>query len=192
MTVTPARRWKRLEYERMIECGVFMPDDRVELINGLLVLREPQNAAHFNAVRRGTVALQRVFGRGWEIRPGGPLALDDSSEPEPDLAAVPGDMDDYARQHPERPPALIVEVSLSTLAFDREYKSSLYARAGVLDYWIVNLVDHVVEVRRRPVRDDGGQFGFAYEELIIVGTDGSIAPLAVPTGIVHIADLLPR
>src|SRR5215471_11557922 len=119
----PTRRLRRVEYECLVERGLFQPDDRIE---GLLVVREPQSAPHVVALQLVQRALQRAFGDGWNIRPAGPLALDEDSEPEPDLAAVPGDPRDYAGAHPACP-GLVVEVSLTSLAFDREYKSSLYA-----------------------------------------------------------------
>ncbi len=89
------------------------------------------------------------------------MALDDESEPEPDISVVAGDPRDYRDAHPQRP-ALVVEVALSRLSFDREHKGSLYARAGIADYWIVNLPDRRVEVYRDPVPDAGAVFGWRY------------------------------
>ena len=149
----PTRRLRRLEYECLVERGLFEPDDRIELIDGLMVVREPQSAPHLVAVQLAQRALERAFGNGWNVRPAGPVALDEDSEPEPDLAVVPGDPREYVGGHPARP-ALVAEVSLTRLVFDREYKSSLYARAAIVDYWIVNLVDRVLEVRRRPITSD--------------------------------------
>jgi hypothetical protein len=82
-------------------------------------------------------------------------------------------------------------VSLTRLAFDREYKSSLYARAAIVDYWIVNLVDRVLEVRRRPMTSDAAPYGWTYEELIVLGPDASLTPLAAPFASILVADLLP-
>ena len=74
-----------------------------------------------------------------------PLALDALSEPEPDVSVVPGSWRDYDTDHPQSP-VLVVEVADATLAFDRDDKASLYARAGVADYWIVNLPDRRLEL----------------------------------------------
>ncbi len=186
----PTRALRRIEYECLVERGLFGADDRIELIDGVLVLREPQSASHFTAIRRGQRALQRAFGAGWDVRPAGPVALDDHSEPEPDLAVVPGTVEDYAHAHPSRA-VLVVEVSSTSLAFDRQYKSSLYARAGVTDYWIVNLVDRVLEVRRRPVTSDAAPYAWAYEELIVLGPAGVVTPVAAPFASIPVADLLP-
>jgi Uma2 family endonuclease len=186
----PTRRLRRVEYECLVERGLFEPDDRVELIDGLLVVREPQNAPHLVALQLAQRELQRAFGDGWNVRPAGPVALDEDSEPEPDLAVVPGDPRDYVGGHPARP-ALVVEVSLTRLDFDREYKASLYARAAIVDYWIVNLVDRVVEVRRRPITSDAAPYGWTYENMSMLGADASVTPLAAPFASIRVADLLP-
>ena len=118
------------------------------------------------------------------------MALDDDSEPEPDIAVVAGGPRDYLDAHPARP-ALVVEVAYTSVAFDREHKSSLYARAGVADYWIVNLVERVLEVRRRPVPSTTAPYGWTYEALEMFGPDDAVAPLAAPSSPVAVADLLP-
>src|SRR6266436_1675050 len=104
------RRWTRIEYDRLIEAGFFRPGDPVELLGGQMVVAEPQGSRHFAALRATQEALRAVFGAGWEIRGRGPLALDDESEPEPDLAAVPGTFRDYRAAHPSSP-SLVIEIS---------------------------------------------------------------------------------
>lgn len=184
------RRWRRLEYERLVEAGFFPPGDRIELLAGHLVVAEPQGSGHFATIRAVEEALRAAFGRGWEVRAQGPLALDDDSEPEPDVAVVPGSFLDYTRQHPSRP-VLVVEVSESSLMLDREHKGSVYARGGVADYWIVNLVGRVLEVYREPTRDPDAPFGWRYAALHTLGRERSIAPLALPHVAVRVSDLLP-
>ena len=122
-------RFSRIEYDRLIAKGAFDAGQRVELLGGRLVVREPQGSPHATAIGLGLDALRAAFDSGWSVRVQLPIALDDESEPEPDLAVVPGGPRDYARAHPTRP-VLIVEVSESTLDLDREHKGSLYARAG--------------------------------------------------------------
>src|SRR5207247_10672957 len=119
------------------------------------------------------------------------VALDDESEPEPDVMVVAGQIRGHRDAHPERA-ALVVEVALSSLAFDRRHKGSLYARAGVADYWIVNLVDRVVEVRRRPAPDPGADFGAAYQDIELARPGATLTPLAKPAARVAVADLLPQ
>ncbi|MBI2203793.1 MAG: Uma2 family endonuclease [Candidatus Rokubacteria bacterium] len=186
----PTRRWKRAEYERLVELGMFQPDDRLELVDGLLVLRERQTPPYATTVAVAREAIRKAFGPGWLTRAHGPVALDDDSEPEPDITVVAGAPRDYLDAHPARP-VLIVEVALTTLALDREYKSSLYARAGIPDYWIVNLVDHVLEVRRGAVTSEGAPYAWAYESLTMLGPADSITPLAAPFASIPIANLLP-
>ncbi len=123
------RRWTRLEYERLIEHGFFQPGDPVELVGGALIVAEPQGSTHFTSIQLVDEVLRAGFGRGWVVRVQGPIALDDESEPEPDVAVVPGRPRDYVSAHPARP-VLVVEISESSLALDREVKGSLYARAG--------------------------------------------------------------
>ena len=112
------RRFTRAEYDRLIELGVFQPDEDIELIGGELIVAEPQGAPHYTAIRKTAKALEAAFGPGWDVRMEGPIGLDDESEPEPDVAVVPGSLDDYAREHPSRP-VLTVEIAESSLALDR-------------------------------------------------------------------------
>ena len=186
----PTRGIRRVEYDHLVECGLFSPDDRIELIDGLLVFREPQSSPHMVAVQLVHAALQGAFGPGWNVRQSGPVALDEDSEPEPDIAVVPGSPRDYVTGHPAQP-VLVVEVSLSRLRFDREYKGSLYARAGVTDYWIVNLVDRVLEVRRGITSSAAAPYGWTYAELTVLDAASIVAPLAAPLSVVSVADLLP-
>jgi Uma2 family endonuclease len=192
MATYPTRitRWTRAEYDRAIELGVFQPGDRVELIGGELMVAEPQSAEHYTAVRKCTRALEAAFGPGWEVRSEGPIGLDDESEPEPDVAVVPGTLDDYRHAHPSRP-VLTLEICLSSLAADRERKGSLYARAGLADYWILNLIARVLEVYREPVPDPAAPFGWRYAQREVIAPPGRVAPLAAPGSPVAVADLLP-
>ncbi len=184
------RRWSRLEYERLIEKGFFQPDERLELISGELVVREPQAAPHATAIRLLTRALHRIFGADWNIDVQLPMGVHDESEPEPDVSVVSGGPRDYLASHPTRP-VLIVEVAESSLAFDREHKGSLYARAQVADYWIVNLVDRVLEVYREPVQAPAAPYGWHYSALLRLGPTDFISPLATPHARIAVADLLP-
>ena len=158
---TRLRRWTRAEYARLIEAGIFQPGEPVELLGGELMVSEPQGSAHYTAIGLVEDALRAALGRGWLVRSQGPIALTDDSEPEPDVAAIRGGRRDFRDEHPSRP-ALVVEVAESSLALDREHKGSLYAHAGVADYWILNLVDRVLEVYREPREDAAARFGRRY------------------------------
>jgi Uma2 family endonuclease len=192
MTVSSVRtkHWTRLEYERLIDLGAFRPGERLELVGGALLVREPQGGPHATAVGLVEDALRQVFGAGWTVRTHSPIALDEDSEPEPDVAVVPGSRRDHSRSHPSHP-VLIVEVAESSLAFDRGEKGSLYARAGIADYWILNLPDHVLEVYRDPVAAPHAQYGHRYGATLILRARDTASPLAAPTGAIRVADLLP-
>jgi Uma2 family endonuclease len=185
-----ARHWTRKEYDRLIELGVLHEDERIELIGGQMIVAEPKGTPHSTSVALTADVLRVAFGVGWLVRQQDPVALDDDSEPEPDIVVVPGTPRDYLGEHPRRP-ALVVEVSESSLRFDRSYKGSVYARAAVADYWIVNLLDRVLEIRRRPIAAPSARFGWRYAELKIVRAGGVAAPLAKPDAAIAVADLLP-
>jgi len=187
---TRLRRWTRAEYERLIEIGVFRPGEPVELLGGELMVSEPQGSAHYTAIGLVEDALRAALGSGWLVRSQGPIALDDDSEPEPDVAVTRGTRRDYSREHPSRP-ALVVEVAESSLALDREHKGSLYAQAGIADYWILNLVARVLEVYRTPIADAAARFGWRYASTEVLAPGSSAAPLAAPAARIPVSDLLP-
>ena len=169
---------------------MFRPGERLELIDGELVVREPEESPHATAIDLALDALRAAFGPGWRVRVQLPIALDDESEPEPDLAVVRGAPRDYRDAHPSRP-VLIVEVADTSLSFDRQHKGSLYARAGVADYWLVNLVKRVLEVRRVPMGWPSAPYGWRYRDVHMAGSSASVAPLAAPATRIAVADLLP-
>src|SRR5436309_5091902 len=187
---TRTRRFSRAEYERLIDLGVFQPGESIELIGGELMVAEPQGVAHYTAIVKTARALEAAFGPGWHARTQGPIGLDEDSEPEPDVAVVPGSPEDYSRAHPSRP-VLTVEVSESSLAIDRQRKGSLYARAGLADYWILNLVDRVLEVYREPAADSAAPFGWRYPRSEVFDAAARVTPLAAPGSSVSVLLLLP-
>jgi len=135
----------RREFDALTRRGV-LDDARVELLYGRLVSRSPQAGPHSYGVTELARVLISAVGRRGRVRVQMPLAVSDSSEPEPDIALVrPGD---YLDDHPDTA-WLVIEVADSSLARDRG-KAKLYALAGVAEYWIVNLVDEVFEVHAAP------------------------------------------
>jgi Uma2 family endonuclease len=184
------RHWTRKEYDQLITLGFFQEDEPIELLGGQLVVAEPKGSPHSTAIVLTAEALRAAFGPGWLVRVQDPVALDDESEPEPDVVVVPGGPRDYLFEHPARP-AVLVEVAESSLGFDRGHKGSLYARAGVGDYWIVNLVDEVLEVYRRPALDRSAEFGWRYLDVQALRRGVTVSPLARPDVTVAVADLLP-
>lgn len=187
---TRTRRFSRAEYARLIELGILQPGEPIELVGGELMVSEPQGAAHYTAIQKTARVLDAAFGAGWTVRTQGPIGLDEESEPEPDVAVVSGSPDDYGRAHPSRP-VLTVEVAESSLAVDRQLKGSLYARAGLADYWVLNLVDRVLEVYREPAADGAAPFGWRYGRRDVLDVAARVTPLAAPGSSIAVEQLLP-
>jgi Uma2 family endonuclease len=183
------RKFSKAEYYRMAEMG-FFNGQRVELIDGEVILMSPQEASHATAVGLVADALQAIFSEGFTIRVQQPLDLGEVHEPEPDVAVVPGQRRDYATSHPKTA-TLIVEVALTSVDYDRNVKSSLYAKAGVPEYWLLNLRDRRLEVFREPVPMPDQKFGFGYKSMRIYLPDETVSPLAKPDTKIKVADMLP-
>jgi Uma2 family endonuclease len=184
------RRWARVEYERLVELGVFQPGERLELLDGQLVVREPQGSRHAGTIRRVLAALRGALGDAWQIDSQLPIALDGDSEPEPDVAVVPRDPGAYRDAHPSRA-VLIIEVAEGSYRIDRRYKAGLYARAGVADYWIVDLVHGALEVHRDPEASPAAVYGWRYRSVETLRPPAAIAPLVAPDRLIPVADLVP-
>ncbi len=175
-------RWTRKEYEHMVRAGVFDPDQRVELIEGNVINRVPQNEPHAVSVSLADSALRNVFGTGYVIRPQFPLSLGLLSQPEPDIAVVAGAPRDFVASHPQSA-VLVVEISSSTLNYDRTTKLALYARHGIPTYWIVNLVGGVLETYEQPLGAD-----YARKRMFKRGETLTIGPM---NSTLHVDELLP-
>jgi Uma2 family endonuclease len=182
-------RWTLDDYYRMADMGLF-EGRRVELIEGEVVAKVTQNNPHAAAVTLTQDALRAVFAAGFWIRVQMPLDFAPHSAPEPDVAVVAGTPRGSGPNNPTTA-LLVVEVSDTTLAHDRRRKGAVYARAGIADYWIVNLVDRCLEVRRGPVADPAAEGGHRYAETQVFSPADSVSPLAAPQGRIAVADLLP-
>ena len=180
----------RVRYDRLIDVGIFGAEDRVELLDGLLVVREPQGRRHAAVVVLVRAALEKAFGPAYHVREEKPIALDEQSEPEPDVVVVPGQPRDYLDAHPSRP-VLLVEVAETSLAIDRLRKGGLYARAGIADYWVVNLIDEMLEVYREPGQDPSCQGSWKYRSVRLLRRNAVVTPLAAPRARIRVATLLP-
>ena len=184
------RSWTREEYYKMAESGVFRPGERAELIGGKIFSVEPQSPSQSTAISLTAEALRSSFlGFNYHVRIRGPLDLGSASQPEPDIAVVHGTVRDYTKAHPTTA-ELVVEISEATLAFDRGEKASLYASAGILEYWIVNLVDHCLEVHRDPIHMTGQPYGYGYRSRTQYFANDAVAPLAISQSTLKVADLL--
>lgn len=180
------RRWTREEYYRAADLGLFRPEERLELLDGEIIEKmSPQKAPHAAVVSLVARIVGTAFGPGHTVRSQLPLILNDLSEPEPDAVVAPGTEFDYMASHPNASDArLVVEVSDTTLRYDRGRKRPAYARAGILEYWILNLPQRQLEVHRDPA-------GARYRSVTIYGEHDVVTPLAAPHATVPVSDLLP-
>jgi Uma2 family endonuclease len=173
------------QYFRLLEDGVLGPDDRVELLEGVIVPMSPANPAHANAV---SILMQRLIvavGNRGVVRGQSTYVAGQWSAPEPDVAVVAGSFDDYWTGHPSAA-ILVVEVADSSLATDRLTKAALYARHGVSEYWIVNLRHGRVEVYRRPDAASG-----LYRDIRVAAKDETLTLVGLPDVAIAVAHLLP-
>lgn len=177
--------FNRDEYYNLAEQGILGPEERTELIYGRIITRmSPIGQPHNIAISKTSDALETAFGDAFFTAQQMPLHLDSGLEPQPDVMVLAGVPDDY--QDVPRPAdvLLLVEVSNTTLHYDRNTKSGIYAENGIADYWIVNLRRRKLEVYRQP---DAGE----YLDLQWYSETESVAPLAAPNALVRVADLLP-
>lgn len=179
-----AHHWTREEYERLVEAGAF-EGWKIELVDGILYDMMAQGPAHSSAVQkllRELLAL--ASGKSLDVRPQMPLAISDDSLPEPDIAVVPADPDDYARFNPAEA-VLVVEVAQSSLSYDRSVKLAAYAQAGIPEYWILNLASRQLEVYRDPATG-------RYESKALLSLAHEVAPLFSPDASILVAKLFPQ
>jgi Uma2 family endonuclease len=143
-------RFSVTRYQKMIEAGILTAEDKVELLENYLVLKMPRNPLHDGTILRLDKRLRKWLPAGWDLQVQCAIALPDS-QPEPDFAFVREDPHDYTTRHPT--PAdigLLIEVADSSLLRDQRDKTRIYARGGIVCYWIINLVDRRIEVYTQP------------------------------------------
>lgn len=173
------RPLRRAEYDQLVDLGAFH-DERIELLEGWLVEMNPIGPPHASTVQKITALLvPALLGRA-TVRIQLPYAASERSEPEPDVAIVP--LGDYDTAHPSEA-YLVIEVAQSSLMRDRELKQGIYARSGVPEYWVVNLIDRCIEVYHSP-RD--GDYAFRRS----VAHDESLSLLAFPDVSLRVADIM--
>jgi Uma2 family endonuclease len=169
------RRFTVDEYYRMAEAGILFEDDHVELIEGEVIEMTPIGGRHAACVDRLTKILVQRVGDAAIVRVQGPIRLSDNTEPQPDVALLRLRTDFYAEAHPTPEDVLlIIEVSETSLEYDREMKVPLYARAGIPEVWVVDLAGEKVHTYSRPI--DG-----SYGDTRSAGRSDSIVPQALPS-----------
>lgn len=173
------RSISRKEYDQMVEVGILDEDEKVELLRGVIVTMSPQGRPHMDTVVWLNRLLVLGVGQGYDVRPQGPFAADEWSEPEPDFAVVK--TDPTRRDHPGEA-LLIVEVAVSSLRKDRTAKQIIYAENGVPEYWVIDAVGRTVEVFTEPAR--GG-----YQTCVVMRDGDILRPTLLPGVEIVVADL---
>lgn len=182
---TPSRRRFTVEeYHQMGEAGILGPDDRTELIDGEVVLMPPIGDWHQETVDRATEFFVLRFGDVARVRIQGPARLDGYNEPQPDVMLLRRKLGFYSGGHPTPEDVLLaIEISDTTVRYDRQVKSRLYARRGIPEMWQIERRRDVIAVFRSPGAD-----GYGSVQLLRRG--GTIAPLAFPDREIAVTDLL--
>lgn len=171
------------QYQAMGEAGILCEDDRVELLDGVLYQMSPiQNWQNTRVDRRTDVLVPCLIGRA-TVRVQGSFRLSPTSEPQPDVLVLRR-REDFYRGRAPGPDAvlLLVEISNSSLAYDRDVKLPLYARAGISEVWIVSRRDACVEVYRDPSDDHYASISFA-------GPEQTLAPMAFPDMTIAVSEI---
>lgn len=179
------RRITVKKYDRMIESGVFDETDRIELLNGAIIEKMPKGTKHSAATDRAARVFYRRFGEKVFVRNQNPVWLDEFSEPEPDIVVAVPKADEYETSHPTPDEIfLILEISDSTLSYDRQTKGAAYARAGIKQYLLLNIQEDTLEDYREPGAD-----GFQSKQTHRAG--GSFNLIAFPDVSLDVNDFLP-
>lgn len=172
------------DYEEMVRLGVLTENDRVELIRGEIVAKMPIGPGHAGCVNRSNRLFTRVLGQAAIVASQNPVRLPDS-EPEPDISVLRPHSDFYSSGHPEPLDIfLIIEVVDSSLHDDRTIMKAIYAESGIVEYWIVNLVDECLEIHRGP-RPDG-----TYQDERVLRRGESTDIAALPGVVIAVAEVL--
>lgn len=184
VTAAPTYQFSVEEYYKLGEAGIFHEDDRVELLNGEIVIMAPIGTRHMKAVRRLINNMARKFGRHCLVDAQNPLMIDGQSVPQPDILLLRPEADVRDSAPIPEDVLLLVEVADTSLLYDMRDKRDAYARNGIAEYWLLDLTRNQLHVFRDPAAG-----GYRSEQVIRAAE--SIAPLAFPETPVALSDLLP-
>ena len=178
-------KWSVDDYHRMIEAKILTSDDRVELLEGQILQMSPQQPPHAATTQRASDYLRNLLTGKATIRVQLPITLRPNSEPEPDVAVVRIDADEYQESHPKPDDIfLLVEVADTTLYTDHKQKASAYAKAGVADYWVLNVSKRQVHVFREPDSEN-------YQQKTLLNEDAVLSLVAFPEIEIPMTQLFP-
>lgn len=168
MNITQAKRFTLEEYHKLTEIGFFHEDERIELIRGEIIEMAAKGTAPETSLRNLLRELPGLVGDRGTLQCQAPIILPNNSEPEPDFAILQNRDDNYLSAHPSPGDILLVmEVADSTLNYAREVKLSLYAEAGISDYWIFNVFDNQLEAHSEPFQNSQGNFGYQNRRIVL-------------------------
>jgi Uma2 family endonuclease len=186
MPLPPQHRFSVKEYYRMAETGILRPDARVELLKGIIIDRSPISPIHGGINKRLLRDLTMLSNGRWLVSPQNPLRMDGYSEPEPDFMLLKPSSNDYSSRHPQPEDVfLLIEVSDTTLDYDREEKLPAYGRAGIAEVWIVDLNNSTIEVYRDP-------HFTGYGSKTVLHPGDQAVPQAFPDVVVNVTELFKR
>jgi len=180
--------WTVDQFHYLGDLGCF-EGRRASLVDGVIVEEGPMNPPHAIAATKTEDAIRDAFGKGFHVRVAKPLVLGQSTDPEPDVAAVVGKPGDYTA-HPTTA-ALVVEVSDSSLRYDTTQKLAVYAAGGIAEYWIVDVNGRQLLVFRDPRPDAAQPQNSTYATPLTFGPADAVSPLAALHATICVADLLP-
>lgn len=163
----------------------------MELIEGELIEKITQGRPHGISLAKSHSVLTNAFGSEFYVSVQTPLAVDETNEPEPDLMVVSGSPDDYQDHPTPEDVALVVEVADTTVRYDQTTKVSLYARAGIAEYWVLILKTRTLEVRRDPILLQETEHEFGYRSLTLYRETDTVSPMHAPGSNILVSTLLP-
>ncbi len=172
------------EYQRLYETGLLDAHDRIELLNGELIIMHAIGYRHAQAVTNLNAEFGDQARRRYKISPQNPVELDEHSAPQPDLTLIPWGLRKSKRHPTPDEVFLVIEVGDSSLRYDREDKQRAYAATGIREFWLLNLDADILEIYRHPE-------GMAYREKIVISADECASPLAFPDVVIAMAEILP-
>ena len=180
--------WTFDQMTLMEEAGL-LGEGRVELVGGTIYRMAAQRNLHWTGVWKTRRTLETIFPPPYVVKEESTHRFARDFGPEPDVVVLPEPPNTVGYEKPH--PLLVVEVSETTLAYDRGTKASYYAREAVADYWVLNVFESVLEVQRNPVEDETAPAGWRYANIMVLNPDDHITPLARPDASIAVANLLP-
>ncbi|MBD2440057.1 Uma2 family endonuclease [Nostoc sp. FACHB-110] len=185
MPQTKVRLWNVDEYHRMLETGIITADERVELIEGQVIPMSAKNPPHAATTLCASDYLKRLLAEVALVRVQDPIQLSQYSEPEPDIAVVRIDSRKYVAHHPQPDEVfLLIEVADTTLESDRQQKAPLYAQAGIIEYWILDVNQYQVYVFCEPNLA-------GYNQQFILDENATFSLITFPEIAVQISQIFP-